>query len=137
MAKRVIQDYPNISLIPEDIVGTLNFDDLFGRTAPVELEIGSGKGTFLLSQAQAHPEINYLGIEWANKFYKYAVDRIGRWALENVRIIRTDAAVLIAENIPDESIDRFHLYFPDPWPRQGTINGGFSVTAISNKSSEF
>jgi tRNA (guanine-N7-)-methyltransferase len=117
MAKRVIKDYPDISLNPEDITGMLDFEKFFGRTAPVEIEVGSGKGTFLLNQAREYPEINYFGIEWANKYYKHAVDRIGRWGLENVRLIRTDAAFLISEHIPDESIQRFHLYFPDPWPK--------------------
>ena len=117
MANREIKDYPNVSLKPEDVQNILDFDDIFGRSGPVHLEVGSGKGTFLLSQASAFPEINFLGVEWANKFYKYAVDRIGRWGLDNVRIIRTDAAVFIAENIADESVDWFHLYFPDPWPK--------------------
>lgn len=117
MANRVIRDYPEISLKPNDVSGRLDFEDIFGRKGPVHIEVGSGKGTFLLAEATAHPEINYLGIEWANKFYKYAVDRIGRWELKNVRIIRTDAAVFIAENVPDESVEWFDLYFPDPWPK--------------------
>ena len=117
MANRVIKDYPNISLKPEDVQGKVDFENLFGRGGPVEIEVGSGKGTFVLSQAQAFPETNFLGIEWANKYYKYAVDRVGRWDMKNVRLMRTDAAVFIAENVPDDSIERFHLYFPDPWPK--------------------
>lgn len=117
MANRVVQDYPNISLKPEDVEGVLDFDKLFGRSAPVEIEVGSGKGTFLLSQSQAFPETNFLGIEWANKYYRYAVDRLGRWDIPNARLIRTDAAIFITDHIPDESIERFHLYFPDPWPK--------------------
>jgi len=46
------------------------------------------------------------------------VDRIGRWGLTNVRIIRTDAAGFIADYVPDESVDCFHIYFPDPWPKK-------------------
>ena len=48
----------------------------------------------------------------------FAVDRIGRWNLTNVRIIRTDAARFIAEFVPDSSVDCFHIYFPDPWPKK-------------------
>jgi len=64
------------------------------------------------------PEINFLGIEYARKYYRYAVDRIGRWGIENVRIIRTEAAGFLSKNIADGSVDWFHIYFPDPWPKK-------------------
>ena len=118
MQKRTIKDYNNISVQPERVIGTLNFDILFGRSAPVEMEVGSGKGTFLLEEAKAFPEKNFFGIEWANKYYKLAVDRMGRWDMPNVRLMRTDAATFIAEHIPGKSIGVFHLYFPDPWPKK-------------------
>jgi tRNA (guanine-N7-)-methyltransferase len=118
MIERLIKDYPHISVKAENIDGKLDFKALFGRSAPVEMEVGSGKGTFLLEEAKAFPEKNFFGIEWANKYYKYAVDRIGRWKLTNVRLMRTDAASFISEQIPDEVIDIFHLYFPDPWPKK-------------------
>ena len=118
MSKKPIKDYPDIALSPENIAGKVDFNDIFGRTAPLHIEIGSGKATFLVSEAQLQPENNFLGIEWANKYYKYAVDRIGRWQLPNVRIVRTDAAAFIAENISDNTVDCFHIYFPDPWPKK-------------------
>jgi len=118
MATRIIKDYPNISLKPENIEGLLDLEHIFGRKAPVHIEIGSGKGTFLVSQAPRQPDINFLGIEWANKFYRLAVDRIGRWNINNVRIIRTDAAHFLKEHIPNDSISCFHIYFPDPWPKK-------------------
>lgn len=107
-----------IAVIPENIAGRADFDIIFGRSAPVEMEVGSGKGTFLLTEAKAFPEKNFFGIEWANKYYKYAVDRLHRWGIKNVRLMRTDAATFISEHIPDASIDVFHLYFPDPWPKK-------------------
>lgn len=113
-----MKDYKTISVDPASIVGKLDFNILFGRSAPVEMEVGSGKGTFLLEEAKAFPEKNYFGVEWANKYYKHAVDRLGRWGLSNVRLMRTDAASFIAEQIPDASIEVFHLYFPDPWPKK-------------------
>lgn len=115
---RILKDYPLVSLKPEDLAGKLDFVDLFGRDCPVHIEIGSGKGTFLLNQARAQTEVNFLGIEWARKYYLWAVDRIGRWAIDNVRIIRTDAATFIAEHVPDNSVECFHIYFPDPWPKK-------------------
>jgi len=115
---RMLKDYPEISLRPEDFDGEVDFERIFGRLGPVHVEIGSGKGTFLLHQARAQPSDNFLGIEWANRYYRYAVDRIGRWGLTNVRIIRTDAAGFIAESVPEDSVDCFHVYFPDPWPKK-------------------
>lgn len=116
--KRLPRDYPSVSLNPEDLVGRLAFGDIFGRGCPVHIEVGSGKGTFLLNQAKAEGDVNFLGIEWARKYYLYAVDRIGRWDLGNVRVIRTDAAFFIAEHVADESVECFHVYFPDPWPKK-------------------
>ena len=115
---RILRDYPEISLKAEDLDGKIDFVRIFGRPGPVHMEIGSGKGTFLLGQATAQPGDNYLGIEWARKYYRYAVDRIGRWELTNVRIIRTDAVSFITDSVPDESVDYFHIYFPDPWPKK-------------------
>jgi tRNA (guanine-N7-)-methyltransferase len=115
---RVLKDYECIAIKPGDLTGPIDFSGIFGRSGPVHIEIGSGKGTWVLSQAQAYPEINYFCIEWAGKYYRFAVDRLGRWGLQNVRIIRTDAAQLLADFIPDESVDCYHIYFPDPWPKK-------------------
>ena len=122
---RILKDYPGVSLQLEDLDGSpgdslrrIDFVRIFGRSGPVHIEVGSGKGTFLLNQAKALPDENFLGIEWARKYYRYAVDRIGRWDLTNVRIIRTDAVSFIADFVPDDSVDCFHIYFPDPWPKK-------------------
>ncbi len=118
MAVRKLKDYENIALIFENLKDVLNFSDVFGRKNAVHIEIGSGKGTFLVSQAIACPEVDFIGIEWARKYYRYAVDRIGRKGLNNVRLIRTEAASFIEKNIADECVDCFHIYFPDPWPKR-------------------
>jgi tRNA (guanine-N7-)-methyltransferase len=122
---RILKEYPSVSLRkeslrlnPEDLDGKIDFVRIFGRAGPVHIEIGTGKGTFLLNQAGAQPGDNFLGIEWARKYYRYAVDRIGRWGLTNVRIIRTDAATFLADFVPDNSVECFHIYFPDPWPKK-------------------
>jgi len=115
---RVLKDYPNVSLKLEHLDGQVDFAEIFGRAAPVHVEIGCGKAAFLLNQAKAEPQANFLGIEWARKYYRYAVDRIGRWGLTNVRIIRIDAGPFIAQFVPDSSVDCYHLYFPDPWPKK-------------------
>lgn len=116
--RRTLRDYPEISLEPENLEGKIDFVRLFGRSGPVHVEIGSGKGTFLLAQARSLPDENFLGIEWARRYYRYAVDRMGRWGLTNVRIVRTDAAAFLAGNLADQSVDCFHIYFPDPWHKK-------------------
>jgi tRNA (guanine-N7-)-methyltransferase len=113
-----LEEYPSVALKPEDLTDQIDLTQIFGRPGPVHIEIGSGKGTFLLRAATAHPDVNFLGIEWANRFYLHAVDRIGRWGLTNVRIIRTDAAIFLAEAIPPDSVACLHIYFPDPWPKK-------------------
>ena len=118
MAKKQLKEYPDIILRPENISGRIDFSDIFGRNLPVHIEIGSGKGTFLVNQAAALPGVNFLGIEWANKYYKYAVDRMGRKKMGNVRLIRTEAASFVAGHIDDNSVKCFHIYFPDPWPKK-------------------
>ena len=112
------KEYPSISLRAEDLDVKIDFVRIFGRCGPVHIEIGSGRGTFLINQAKALPDDNFLGIEWANKYYRHAVDRIGRWGLKNVRIIRTEAAGFIADFLPDNCVSCYHIYFPDPWPKR-------------------
>jgi tRNA (guanine-N7-)-methyltransferase len=115
---RRIKEFPEVTLDPQKLADGVDFCDIFGRCAPNHIEVGSGRGTFLVNQAKSQPEANFTGIEWANRYYRLAVDRIGRWNLTNVRIIRTDAAQFIAEVVPDLSVDCFHIYFPDPWPKK-------------------
>jgi tRNA (guanine-N7-)-methyltransferase len=115
---RTLKEYPTVALKPEELNGKIDFVQIFGRPGPVHIEIGTGKAAFLLNEARAHLEVNFLGIERASKYYRYAVDRVGRWGLTNVRIIRTDAATFLANSIPDNSVDCFHIYFPDPWPKR-------------------
>lgn len=140
MAKRVLKDYKEVSLKLEELGGRVDFGRIFRREGPVHIEIGSGKGTFLVSQAGHDPDINFLGIEWSNKYYRFAVDRIGRWGLRNVRIIRTNAAHFLSEYVPDSSVDWFHVYFPDPWPKKRhhkrrfvcAVNVGQMVRCLKN-----
>jgi len=115
---RILRDYPCVSLNIADFNGEIDFDQIFGRCGAVHIEIGSGKGTFLVNQARAEPAVNFLGIEQAGKYWRYAVDRIGRWGLTNVRIIRTDAAQFLTYFVGEACIDCFHIYFPDPWPKR-------------------
>lgn len=114
----------NKSLIPEPIgldlttlARPIDWRALFGNDQPVELEIGSGKGTFLTEQAKARPDTNFFGIEWANWFYRYAADRLRRNNCMNARMVRAEAGFFLNEYVQNETISVMHIYFPDPWPK--------------------
>ncbi len=123
--KRIIKEYDSVALRMGDLETPIDFAQIFGRVAPVHFEIGSGKGTFLVHEASEHRDIDFFGIEWASRWYRYAVDRIGRWGLKNVRIIRTDAVTFLSDYIAEASIACFHLYFPDPWPKKRHLKRRF------------
>ena len=108
----------DILVPPERLGETVDFAALFGDDQPVEMEIGVGKGGFLLNQARVHPERNYFGIEWANKYCRYTADRMVRWGIENVRLCRTDARHLMLHQMPPACLSALHVYHPDPWPKK-------------------
>ncbi len=86
---------------------------------PFELEIGSGKGTFLINAAGSEQGrlVNFLGIEVAYEFFLYAADRVRRAALSNVRMLCTDATDFLKWRCPPGIISVLHLYYSDPWPK--------------------
>lgn len=111
-------DFDAIAVTTEQLGEPVDFARLFGNDRPVEMEIGCGKGGFLLRQAKAHPDRNYFGVEYANKFYRFAADRMARWGVGNVRIVRTDAKVLVIHRLPSACLAALHVYHPDPWPKK-------------------
>ncbi|MCP4594549.1 MAG: tRNA (guanosine(46)-N7)-methyltransferase TrmB [bacterium] len=100
---------------PEMVVQPAEY---FGNAAPVELEIGCGKGGFILERAKRYPERSFLGVEWANKYCRYAADRMVRWGVSNVRLMRTDAGNLVRHHLVPSSLAALHVYHPDPWPKK-------------------
>jgi len=97
--------------------GALPLDGEFAGQAPLEIEFGTGKGRFLIESARLHPERRYLGLERSLAYYRIARDRIARARLANARVARADAAEAITV-LADGSIDAFHAYFLDPWPKK-------------------
>ena len=96
----------------------LDFGQLFGNANPVILEIGSGKGRFLISSAVEQPDANFIGIEKSLHYHRVILDRVAKRNLRNVRLINYDAFPVLREMIPDASLSEIHIYFPDPWPRK-------------------
>ena len=91
--------------------------ELFGNSNPVILEIGSGKGRFLISTAMERPDLNLLGIEKSLHYHRLIRDRVLKRGLRNVRLMNHDAFLILQKMLPDSSIAEVHIYFPDPWPR--------------------
>jgi tRNA (guanine-N7-)-methyltransferase len=90
---------------------------LFSRSAPLEVEIGSGKARFLMEAARANPAHDFLGLERSLSYYRICRDRLARSGLENARVVRADGR-LYAEALAPGSVRAFHVYFPDPWPKK-------------------
>jgi len=92
--------------------------DVFGRSAPVVLEIGFGNGESLVSLAAASPGLDYIGIEVHEPGVGHCMMRARSASLTNLRVICHDAIDVLQECIPDRSLRRVNLYFPDPWPKK-------------------
>src|SRR5262245_6447445 len=88
---------------------------LFGNANPVEVEVGMGKGLFLLTQALARPDMNFFGIEVVRKYQLYAATRFAIRKLANVRTSCADAKRLLHDFVSAGSVSAVHVLFPDPW----------------------
>ncbi|MCC6428894.1 MAG: tRNA (guanosine(46)-N7)-methyltransferase TrmB [Phycisphaerales bacterium] len=109
--------------LPDEIIrdpeaGRLDLQRWFANAAAaVEIEIGSGKGTFILNEARDRPDANLLGIEWEHEFFAYAADRLRRAGITNARMLHADAVQFLRWRVRAGSIRVIHLYFSDPWPK--------------------
>ena len=95
----------------------LDLDRLVPGSGPWEVEIGFGKGRFLLAQAKANPSRRYLGIEVVSKYQRLLAGRAARQDVGNLVAIRGEALYLLGSVLPLGFADTLHVYFPDPWPK--------------------
>jgi tRNA (guanine-N7-)-methyltransferase len=116
------------------IIDRLDLPNLFPQPQPLEVELGSGDGSFLVDRAVRHPEINLIGVErLLGRLRK--IDRKGRRAgAANLRCVRIEASYFLEYLLPLHSARAIHVYFPDPWPkrkhlRRRLINEHFVLTA--------
>ncbi len=92
-----------------------NASEWFGREAPLEIEVGSGKGLFLAAAAAGDPARNFLGIEILAKYARFTAARLVARSLDNARVIHGDARHFFQHLLPTASVAAVHVYFPDPW----------------------
>jgi tRNA (guanine-N7-)-methyltransferase len=97
---------------------TVDIDQLFGRRASLEVEIGAGRGDFIIDRAAAMPDHDFLAIESAATVAQMIAIRASRRGLANLRVLRMDARTLVNLMLPDASVSAYHIYFPDPWPKE-------------------
>ncbi len=97
--------------------GRMNLLSLFGNTRPVEVDVGCGKGLFLAQEGAARPHVNFIGVDRLSRKVSRTLRRIGERRLGNVRVFRCGVFHFVDRILPEESISVFHIYFPDPWPK--------------------
>jgi len=105
-----------IELLPELQGARLDLVHLFGRNAPLHVDLGCGDGSFVCEIAKQFPKSNFLAIERLTK----RVEKVRRKAekIENVRVLRADSLFAVRHLLPESSVDTFYLLFPDPWPKR-------------------
>ena len=97
---------------------TLNLTDVFGNTNPVTIEIGFGMGHATAQIAHENPEMNYLGLEVHKPGVGRLLGEIKAKSISNLYIIEHDALEVLEVMVPDSSVEAFHVFFPDPWPKK-------------------
>src|ERR1700686_5257939 len=102
----------------ESIVERLDIAGMFLRTQPLEVELGSGDGSFLVNYAKLHPERNFLGVERLLGRLRKVSKKGIRHGLTNLSGLRIESAYFLEYLLPRQSSTALHLYFPDPWPKR-------------------
>ena len=101
-----------------DETGHMDFEQLFGNSNPVVVEIGFGMGIATATIAEKNPGINYLGIDVHRPGIGRLLWEIENRNLKNIRIIEGDAVVFLTQKVKDSRVSAFHIFFPDPWPKK-------------------
>ncbi|MHB8972576.1 MAG: tRNA (guanosine(46)-N7)-methyltransferase TrmB [Pirellulaceae bacterium] len=121
MGRRALRKIdPNLDLTrwllaDKDLPVPWSAEQLFGRRAPLEIEVGSGKGLFLAHATAAVPDHDFLGIEISRKYARFAAARLAGQVCENGKVVHGDGVQIFHDRLLDESVEAVHVYFPDPW----------------------
>jgi len=112
-AKEILSECPFVIDNAKEYKG--KYQSLFANNNPIHIEIGMGKGKFLLNMALENPDINFIGLEKYDSILVRAIEKIQEYNLSNIRIICIDALELI--EVFEDEIDTIYLNFSDPWPK--------------------
>ena len=113
-----LQTFAPAEIRPRSYLEPLDLGALFGRMAPLEVDLGCGDGSFLVARAEANPDRNFIGVERLVGRVRGACRKIGARRLTNARIIEHDILQAAQQLFAPGSVDVFHLLFPDPWPKR-------------------
>src|SRR5215469_14750924 len=108
--------FPMIESKPDLEVARLDLVRIFGRDARLQVDLGCGDGSFVCQLAQQFPDKNFLGVERLTK----RVEKVRRKAekIDNLRVLGTDTFFAVRYLLPENSVETFYLFFPDPWPKR-------------------
>jgi len=113
------RDFPDAHIARLDAIETREATlELFQTTAPLEVDIGCGRGRFLLARARNEPGHNFIGVDRVLLRLRKLDKRAGASGLTNIRLICGDAAELVRERLPGDAVQTFFVFFPDPWPKR-------------------
>ena len=96
----------------------LDLKKIFPKPRPIIIEIGFGMGHATIELAEGYPEYNFIGIEVYPPGVGKVLSEIHERSLENLKVLRADAATVLDRMVPDSSVCGFHVFFPDPWPKK-------------------
>ena len=105
-------------IIPENYFATLDVQAIYGRQAPLEVDLGCGDGSFLVANAEANPTRDFLGIERLAGRVRRVCRKIRSNRLTNARVLRVESSYAVQRLLPPASVAVFYLLFPDPWPKR-------------------
>lgn len=126
--KEIINNCEYVILNPSEYKGLWN--NLFNNTNPIYIEIGMGKGDFILENALRYPNINFIGIEKFDSILALAIKKIPS-DIPNLKLIRMDA--LSINDVFDKEIDKIYLNFSDPWPKKRHANRRLTSSVFLKK----
>jgi tRNA (guanine-N7-)-methyltransferase len=105
-------------LVPANCFAPLDFEEIFGRRAPLEVDLGCGDGSYLAAIAAENPGADFLGIERLLGRVRTSCQKIKRHGLANARVLRFEIGYAVERLLPAGSVTAFHIMFPDPWPKR-------------------
>ena len=127
--KEIINNSKYIILNPKEYIGF--WSRLFNNNNPIYIEIGMGKGDFILENAKRYPNINFIGIEKYDSIIALAIKKIEKFELDNLKLIRMNA--LEVDSVFNNEIDKIYLNFSDPWPKDRHAKRRLSSSVFLNK----
>lgn len=109
---------PSVRVFTDNWLDPIDFAATFPRRQPLEIDLGCGKGRFLLARAKNHPDTNFLGIDRMMKRIRKIDNRVRRRGDDNVRLLRMEGFYATSFLVPPASVRAYYIFHPDPWPKK-------------------